>query len=113
MTPELRDFAIREIGCIPHRMLGYAGWQCEKHHLISTGYHGNGKRRGEQFTIGMCDYHHRGAAAVGSITARMMRLQYGPSYADEPEAFRETFGDDEALLALQEAALKAWLGTVV
>lgn len=113
MKAELRDFAVRDIGCIPCWIAGHEGVPCEKHHLLTTGLHGNGKRRGEQATIGCCPYHHRGQAAVGTITARMMRADYGPSYADEPEAFRATFGTDDDLLKLQDDLISAWLGSVV
>ena len=99
MRPELRDTAIRDIGCIVclHRGLGYV--PCEKHHLLTTGRHGNGKRRGEAYTVGACPYHHRG---IGAPTAEL-----GPSYAREPRAFRALY-PDEWLLAKQNELIAEW-----
>lgn len=102
MTPAVRDFAIREIGCLACQLAGKRPMPTAKHHLLSTGQHGNGKRRGEKFTIGLCDYHHQGASQVGTRLAKSYREQgYGPSYADEPRAFRAQFGSDDELLELQ------------
>lgn len=112
MNANMRDVAIREIGCICCLKMGIFS-HCAKHHLISTGFHGNGKRRGEQFTVGLCDYHHQGAHSVGTDRAREMAKNYGPSYADNATAFRQRFGDDEALLAEQERLLKIWRGSIV
>lgn len=99
MKAQLRDYALREIGCVVclDRGLGVNG--CEKHHLLTTGQHGNGKRRGEAFTVGLCPYHHRG---VGAPTAAL-----GPSYAREPRAFRALYPDDW-LLTRQNELLDEW-----
>lgn len=99
MRPDLRDFAIREIGCIVCLERGLGFRACEKHHLTSTGHHGNGKRRGEQATVGLCVYHHRG---VGQPTAAL-----GPSYAREARAFRALY-PDSWLLERQEELLAQW-----
>lgn len=112
MTPAMRDFAIREIGCICCMQRGIRS-ECEKHHLLTTGRHGTGKRLGERHTVGLCSYHHRGAAAVGRVAAEQMREQYGPSYADEARAFREAFGDDAALLEIQDEAISAWADSTI
>jgi len=109
LSPALRDFALRSIGCVVCLALGLpageaAGMPAEKHHLLTTGLHGNGKRRGEKFTVGLCIYHHRG---IGAPTA-----ERGPSYAREPRHFRARWSD-EWLLAEQERLLKAWMGSVV
>ena len=99
MTPAMRDFIIREVGCIVcrHRGLGYV--PCEKHHLRTTGKHGTGKRRGEKYTVGLCDYHHRG---IGQPTAAV-----GPSYAREPRKFRELY-PDAWLLERQNQLIAEW-----
>lgn len=102
MKPAVRDFAIREIGCICCRDMGLGFVPAEKHHLLTTGMHGNGKRRGEQFTVGLCAYHHRG---VGTPTA-------GPSYAREPRAFRERW-PDAWLLETQDRLLAEWANNTI
>ena len=99
MKPEVRDCAIREIGCIVCRERGLGYVPCEKHHLLTTGRHGTGKRRGEQATVGLCVYHHRG---VGQPTAAI-----GPSYAREARAFRALY-PDIWLLERQEELLAQW-----
>lgn len=88
-----RFAAIKEIGCIACRMYGFGYVACEVHHLTVGGKHG-APRRGHEYTVGLCTYHHRGEAD-GYGHAR------GPSYAKAPKAFRATFGPDEDLLAKQ------------
>lgn len=104
MRADLRDFALREIGCIVclERRLGRV--ECEKHHLLTTGRHGTGKRRGEKFTVGLCQYHHRG---VGTPTA-----ERGPSYAREPRAFRALYSD-EWLLEEQDRRIAEWKSNTI
>ena len=104
MNPELRDFAIREIGCIVCRLRGLGFPACEKHHLLTTGCHGTGKRRGERFTVGLRPYHHRG---VGAPTAAL-----GPSYAREARAFRALYPDD-VLLAEQNERIEEWAANTI
>ena len=105
MTPELRDFAIREIGCIACLSDGRGYVPCEKHHLLTTGLHGNGKRRGEQATVGLCSYHHRGIGAPVDYL--------GPSLAREARAFRARYGSDDALLAYQDRLIGEWASRTV
>lgn len=98
IAQQYRFYAIKEIGCICCRTLGITR-AAEIHHLTSGGRHGQ-KRRGHDFTIGLCSHHHRGVTAFGN--ARLATATYGPSYALEPRKFRETFGSDDVLLALQD-----------
>jgi hypothetical protein len=108
----MRDFAIREIGCIVARKHGLGFLPCEKHHLLSTGLHGNGKRRGEKATIGLNEWSHRGVVLPG-WTRDECRKKLGPSYAKEPRTFRELIGTDDELLAYQNELIERWKrGTV-
>lgn len=104
MKPYLRDFVIRDIGCIVCLERGLGKVACEKHHLLTTGRHGNGKRRGEQFTVGLCSYHHSG---IGTPTAEL-----GPSYAREARRFRELY-PDAWLLQRQNELILAWQAKTV
>ena len=109
MNNATRDFAIRDIGCLVCHARGLKagaehGLPAEKHHLLTTGLHGNGKRRGEKATVGLCPYHHRG---VGTPSAEL-----GPSFAREPRAFRALY-PDEWLLAEQERRLARWSADTV
>jgi hypothetical protein len=109
LTPERRDAALRDLGCVACGLLGKRPMAAAKHHLLTTGRHGSGKRRGEAFTLALCDYHHQGAATVGTAFAQRCQAQgYGPSLADDAAAFRAVFGDDTRLLAIQDRQLAAW-----
>lgn len=103
-----RMLAIREAGCIASRIRGLGFVPCEVHHLTVGGKHGQ-KRRGHGKSVGLSPWHHRGVVPEGWTKARARKV-FGPSYALEPRAFREEFGDDEQLLAYQEALLRssAW-----
>ena len=76
MRAELRDTAIREIGCICCLHDGRGHVPCEKHHLLTTGLHGNGKRRGEAATVGLCSYHHVVSAIPLTIAAHRLRVSH-------------------------------------
>lgn len=108
MNAAMRDFAIRSIGCIACWKRGIGPTPCDKHHLLTTGLHGNGKRRGERFTIGLCTYHHQGEKAVGTRVAALMRVDHGPSYGDNARDFRAEFGTDDELLAYQNELIEEW-----
>jgi len=106
MNPELRDFAIREIGCIVARIRDEGFESCEKHHLLTTGMHGNGKRRGEKATVGLSLWRHRGVLLPG-FTEAAMAERFGPSYARTPRAFRAIYPDD-LLLKTQDEWIARW-----
>lgn len=78
------------LGCIACRMLRVNGRSAEIHHLLS----GN-KRRGHEYTIPLCGYHHRG---VTNLSKAQALDAYGPSLADGSKPFHERFGSDEFLL---------------
>lgn len=111
MNLQLRDFALREIGCVVARLRGVGFIPCTKHHLLTTGRHGTGKRRGERFTVGLSDWSHQGRLLPGWSEERCREV-LGPSYAKEPRAFRELYPDD-LLLAEQERLLADWESTTV
>ena len=69
------------------------------HHLLK----GN-KRIGHMHTIGLCVWHHRGHTLDGYNRIQMQAL-YGHSLAHGSKPFREQFGSDEDLLALQDEML--------
>lgn len=106
MNNETRDFAIREIGCIVARIRGDGFEVCEKHHLLTTGQHGNGKRRGEKETVGLSLYRHRGILLPNWTLARMYE-KYGPSYFFHAREFRALY-PDSLLLETQNEWLEKW-----
>lgn len=112
MRPSLRDFALRDIGCLCCRARGLGFTPAEKHHLLTTGRHGTGRRRGETATVGLCAWHHRGVCRDGLCMGEMERI-YGPSYARAAAEFRRVFGSDDALLAQQAQALRDWEANII
>lgn len=78
--------------------------QSEAHHLNLDGHAGQ-KRRGDEFQVVLCAYHHRGTRPVGMTRAIMAEL-YGPSLADGSKEFHKVFPDDDQLLALTNAKLE-------
>lgn len=76
----------------------------EVHHL-NVGGHAGHKRRGDDCTIGLCSYHHRGVPLDAFLPDRI-RDVLGPSLAREPRAFRELFGSDDGLLAWQNELIE-------
>lgn len=94
-----RFAGFRAIGCIACRTRGVFS-QADVHHLLS-----GGRRRGHQFTVPLCPYHHRGQPPDGVSMAEANRY-YGPSLARAPKSFRAEFGDDETLLATTNTLLE-------
>lgn len=68
---------------------------CDYHHLKSGNI-----RRGHDFGIALCGWHHRGLADFGCSSAEM-RDEYGPSLMDGSRLFHNTFGTDDELLERQ------------
>lgn len=68
----------------------------EAHHLNAGGLHG-GKRLGDDHTIPLCGWHHRGVIRLG--TKHTMTVTYGPSWAGGSKPFRLVYGGDADLLA--------------
>ena len=102
-----RIVAVKEGPCIACSTLVERGllaaWKaqgpCDYHHLKS----GN-VRRGHEFGIALCGWHHRGLVDFGCTHAEM-RDHYGPSLMDGSRLFHETFGSDDELLARQNKIL--------
>lgn len=93
-----RFAAIHDVGCIACRLAGLPHTPCEIHHLTIGGRHGQ-KRRGHDYTIGLCSYHHRG------VPSPWPSFDAGPSYALEARRFRERFGNDDFLFAYQNGLI--------
>lgn len=86
------------IGCVACRMLGWFQ-PCQIHHLNLHGRAGQ-KRRGDQFTIGLCPWHHIGQTG-GERKRKDMERIFGPSLALSSIKFRAKFGTDDQLLEYQ------------
>lgn len=101
MTPAAfsrRCRRIYQIGCLACRMRRRYS-QCQVHHLNEDGKAG-APRRGDEFTIGLCPWHHVGEP-IGGLSRSECRRIVGPSLKLESREFREEFGTDDELLAEQ------------
>lgn len=111
MNLELRDYAIRDIGCIACLMFGAGKNPCEKHHLNEGDQPGR-KRRGERFTVGLCQWHHVGRCWCNGfpIQRRCDRCleERGPSWYHHKRAFIDRFGDGDTLLLDQNRRIEEW-----
>jgi len=87
---------IRAIGCIACLLDGRACVTPEVHHLNEGGYHG-AKRRGHDFTVGLCGWHHQGRPPLGMAMAGAINV-LGPSHKLQKMAFRAHYGTDDQLL---------------
>ena len=85
--------AFRRIGCVACGMEGAMYRAADVHHLLS-----GGRRRGHQYTVPLCEWHHRGVPNDG-VTMKLETQLLGPSLALTPRKFRERYGTDEELLA--------------
>lgn len=97
---QLKRFrAIQEIGCLACRQLGYYNVPCQIHHLV------NGYRLGDEYTVGLCPYHHQGISDLDKETAYRI---LGPSLATNKKEFIERFGTDDELLMEQNRLIRLW-----
>jgi hypothetical protein len=94
---EHRFRRLKEMGCIASFLDGRPDVPAEIHHLNLGGRAGQ-KRRGDEYTIPLSSWHHRGVPHDGR-TASAMRVLYGPSLALHSKAFRVHYGTDDVLLA--------------
>lgn len=109
MNLEIRDFAIRDLGCTACSLFGQSRVPCEKHHLNAHDQPG-GKRRGERYTVGLCQWHHVGRChCTGAIRDCVScHMRFGPSWRHHKREFIETFGDGDALLEVQDRRIEKW-----
>lgn len=79
----------------------------EAHHLNFDGKAGQ-KRRGDEFQIPCCSWHHRALVPYRMSRDAMTHL-YGPSLALDSRQFRASYGTDDHLLALTNHKLEQLL----
>lgn len=82
---------LHSVGCICCRLDQILRWPVEIHHLLS-----GGRRRGHQFTIPLCKWHHRGDSILPKEQAANA---WGASLANGSKPFHERYGSDDELLA--------------
>jgi len=99
VNPRAREHRFRrlkEMGCIASWIDGRPNVPAEIHHL-NLGGKAEQARRGDEFTIPLSTWHHRGEPLPG-YTAIQMYEQFGPSLARHSREFRAHYGDDDSLL---------------
>lgn len=102
---ERRDAIIRAWGCLCCRLWGaYTGMRIEKHHLVDKGYREHSG--GEQATIPLCAWHHRGEPLIDS-GCKAMAVAFGPSLKLSKRTFIATFGTERELLTRFDAEIDA------
>ncbi len=72
------------------------------HHLTAAG-----RRRGDDYTIALSPWHHRGVKPAHLTTQRCSGL-YGPSFAHGRKEFARFFGSDDYLLKVQNLILEMY-----
>lgn len=55
-----------------------------------------GRRLGEEYSYGSCEYHHLGKQIEG--WSRQQMYHYGPSFAHGRKSFEERYGDERYIL---------------
>jgi hypothetical protein len=94
MAREHRFRRLKEMGCAACFREGIQDVPAEIHHLNGGGHAGQ-KRRGDEFTVPLCIWHHRGVLSQNVMWAQPP----GPSLARHSREFRQRYGRDDALLA--------------
>ena len=92
--------SIKESGCILCLLVTGKTRPCDCHHLTA-----GSRRRGHQYTLGFCEYHHRGLIPDGHTKQSISGL-LGFSYAWGRRGFQAFFGSDDLLLKIQNLILE-------
>jgi hypothetical protein len=101
-----RSALIHDLPCVACSMDGNPQPnETEMHHLTLGGLHGK-PRRGEDQSVPLCRYHHRGVLPRGMTGSQALK-KYGPSYAKSPKAFRKRYLGDEFMLSMTNNCIEA------
>lgn len=100
-----RSLLVKRLPCLACEWEGFSQpLPTESHHLNTGGLAGQ-KRRGDEYQIPLCSWHHRGEILDGT-RAKDMTMMYGPSLARQSKMFRLRYGTDQELLAKTNAKLE-------
>lgn len=84
--------ALCDLGCacchyrILQGMQGHQAGATHVHHRNLNDHHGQ-KQLGQDFVVGMCEWHHEGICLPG-YTIEQMTKAFGPSFMRQPKEFR-------------------------
>jgi hypothetical protein len=102
--------ALRTMGCVACSLYGRRVQAAVEVHHLNGGGHAGQKRRGDEYTVALCSYHHRGEPPA-EFSASMAEEYFGPSLARSSKRFRLIFGKDDELLAYTNRILEdSWTG---
>ena len=99
-SQQQRQNDIRELGCIACWLDAHPHTPCEIQHLNSCG-----RNMGQDYTIGLCPWHHRGVIPDTIRLGSQAELILGPSFARTPRQFHDRYGSDMELLEKQNIML--------
>ena len=103
MDKRLRRFArLQRIGCVACLQESISS-QADIHHIVDKGYRKHSG--GDDSTIPLCPYHHRGLLPDGMSLADAEQM-YGPSLALSKREFVTRFGSERALLLFVDHLLE-------
>ena len=102
MRTDKRLELVKQIGCIGTMLLHRQTTGCDIHHLID----GN-KRMGDDFTIGLSPWLHRGLCHEGWNRQDMSGL-FGPSISMGSKLFAGFWGPQELLLEVQNLVISEY-----
>lgn len=93
-----RSLKVKSLPCIACKLYGvyYQPFPTQEHHLNFDGKAGQ-KRRGDEFSIPLCEWHHVGRTD-NRFSQKAATALYGPSLKLQSRAFRTAFGSDDELL---------------
>lgn len=100
---------MRKIGCVAcliNRVLHFkvTSMKLEHHHLTDCG-----RRRGHDFSIELCRYHHQGDMfPMIEAGYKANALVYGPSFGKDKPGFLAMYGTDDSLLEFQNALVDSF-----
>ena len=97
---QTRFVDLQDVGCLPCRIKGFGCVPGDVHHLVE-----GRKRLGNDYTICLCPWHHRGIPPTG-LDVRQAEEIAGPSLARNKKAFYDAFGSEKDLLETTNQALE-------
>ena len=103
-----QSMLVKQLECLPCEIEDVdQPFPTEAHHLNEGGHAGQ-KRRGDDYQIPCCGWHHRGLRKPRMSRDGMTAI-YGPSLATDSRQFHFAYGTDDELLAIARAKVNRLL----
>ena len=101
-----RNLLIKALPCIACELEECAQLQPTEAHHLNLGGKAGQKRRGDDYSIPLCAWHHRSVPPEGMRSGDAV-FYMGPSLAGSSKRFRELYGTDDELLERTNARLRS------